>query len=496
MTTSTRRTFLLESSAILLAWAGLAVCGYLAYRHAFPHVEHGFCGAGSGCAKVLASKYEKFAGIPLPWLGLAFYAALLAGLFASALRAPRPGWAAILRVTDVLALAGTVVSGLLLYVQFGVIKAFCVLCTASALLACGCFVVIGRIPRVLPDPAVAGSRKRPLALGAALALASLLVAGIIVVQHDRGVVARMGDDVITQEEMNRELRLTLYEQEKAQYQARRLWIGRKFSNLVLAREAARRGLTVDELLALEVDAAVSVTDQEVDEYIKAHAEYHSEEERRKRVRDNLLAKKRQERKLAYLEKLLPAKIEVYLRQPEKPPRFKIDTSAAHMDGPAKAAVVLLVFSDFECPFCAQISATLRKFREAFPDQVAIGFFHFPLDAHPLAEPAAVAAECAAAQGRFWSYHDAVFAKRGKFALDDLTDLAQKEGLDMAKFRECRAGRAPRDAVRAAMKEGESLGITATPALFLNGRYLGGNILYDDLLPLVREEIRTGGRGGD
>ena len=166
---------------------------------------------------------------------------------------------------------------------------------------------------------------------------------------------------------------------------------------------------------------------------------------------------------------------------EAPPEDKIGAEVETIDirnaptrGPTDAPVTLVVFSDFECPFCSKLAGSLRQLEDEYPGKLRIAFKHKPLPMHKQARAAARAAMAAHAQGRFWEYHDALF-NRSQGALDQagLERRAADLGLDATRLgRDMRAAKV--DALIAAdEQEAEQLGLLATPTLFVNGRRLMG-----------------------
>lgn len=152
-------------------------------------------------------------------------------------------------------------------------------------------------------------------------------------------------------------------------------------------------------------------------------------------------------------------------------------------GPEAAPVTLVRFVDFECPYCAASLPTLAALDAARPGVVRHVFKHLPLDIHPHAAAAAIAAECAHAQGRFWEMHDALFAGA---SLDEagLTAAAEAADLDLAAYAACRMDDAPRDRIVADLEAAVAAGVTMTPTLFANGRPLAGAHPLADLLDTV------------
>ncbi|GGL76681.1 hypothetical protein GCM10010840_13450 [Deinococcus aerolatus] len=153
-------------------------------------------------------------------------------------------------------------------------------------------------------------------------------------------------------------------------------------------------------------------------------------------------------------------------------------------------VVLRVYSDFQCPYCRQFeSETLPALLRALPDDVRVEFHQFPLESiHPLARPAAEASECAAQQGKFWAYKDALFRDQswltGK-ADQTFTALAAETGLNTATFNTCLTVRGGKVAVDAGLAEARRLGLNSTPSVFV-GPYKAADA-YDTagLLELIR-----------
>ena len=150
-----------------------------------------------------------------------------------------------------------------------------------------------------------------------------------------------------------------------------------------------------------------------------------------------------------------------------------------MDGPADAWVTVVTFSDFECPYCAAVQPTLAAVLPEFGGDVRLVFKNFPLSMHRHARPAAVAAACAHAQGRFWQFHDLVFGQQSAlFGASDfeaaLASVAAGAGLDVPLWLACRSAPAADAAVIEDMALGARVGISGTPSFVVNGSLLVGN----------------------
>ena len=142
----------------------------------------------------------------------------------------------------------------------------------------------------------------------------------------------------------------------------------------------------------------------------------------------------------------------------------------HVDGPDGGELELVMYGDFQCPYCAAAYPIVKRVRARFAGRLLFGFRHFPLtEVHPDAERAAEAAEAAAAQGAFWQMHDRIYESRGALAPNDLIAHATALGLDAARVGEELDSGAHADRVRRDVESGAASGVTGTPTFFVNGR---------------------------
>jgi protein-disulfide isomerase len=155
------------------------------------------------------------------------------------------------------------------------------------------------------------------------------------------------------------------------------------------------------------------------------------------------------------------------------PEQTITTTLLPSRGIAAARVVILLFSDFECSYCARVEPVLQEVRKAFAADVQVVFKHNPLPIHPRAPLAHEAALEAARQGRFWEMHDLIFANQQRLEEQHLVGYAEKLGLDMTAFREALADHRHKAAVDRDVAEGQALGLNSTPTLFVAGRKITG-----------------------
>jgi len=161
-------------------------------------------------------------------------------------------------------------------------------------------------------------------------------------------------------------------------------------------------------------------------------------------------------------------------------------------GSPNASVIIVEFSDFQCPFCAKAYPTVKKVLEAYAGKVKLIYRDFPISSiHPFAQKAAEASECAEEQGKYWEYHDKLFETQQEWAEKGIPLFkiyAEELGLDLQKFSSCFDGGKYTEEVLKDLSDGQSLGITGTPTFFINGKALVGAQSFEAFQKAVEEEL--------
>jgi protein-disulfide isomerase len=172
------------------------------------------------------------------------------------------------------------------------------------------------------------------------------------------------------------------------------------------------------------------------------------------------------------------------------PRHEIELSPDDpSQGSASAPVTLVEFSDFQCPFCQRVAPTLKQVKDKYGDKVRVVWKDFPLtQIHPQAFKAGEAAHCAADQGKFWEYHDRLFANQQALQPADLKKHAADLGLDATAFNSCLDSSKYGERVRDGVAEGSRLGVNSTPTIYINGRVLSGAQPYETFVSVIDEEL--------
>lgn len=170
------------------------------------------------------------------------------------------------------------------------------------------------------------------------------------------------------------------------------------------------------------------------------------------------------------------------------PVARITDPARGADAPA---VTIIEFGDFQCEFCKDQDEEFAKLLAAYPDAVRIVWKDLPLvELHAEAENAAIAARCAQNQGKFWEYHDKLFAAQDQFGTDRYRAIAEELSIDLDLFAACYNAAQPGPLIAENQAEARRVGVASTPYFFLNGQPLDRVVSYEELLPFIRAATGT------
>jgi protein-disulfide isomerase len=161
-------------------------------------------------------------------------------------------------------------------------------------------------------------------------------------------------------------------------------------------------------------------------------------------------------------------------------------------GAQDAKVKVVLFSDYQCPFCKTLNPTIGQVLKEFGDKILFVFKEFPLSIHPQAEGAALASMCASEQGKFQGYNDKLFATQADWGKAQGTQkfktYAMGLGLNSKQFNECLDGKKFQSVLERNKAEAEELGLTGTPGTFVNGEFSNGAVPFEELKKLIEQEL--------
>jgi protein-disulfide isomerase len=301
-------------------------------------------------------------------------------------------------------------------------------------------------------------------------------------------VATIGSKNISQAELEKHVQARLVAIDQERYQALREGLDELVAKELFAQEAKARGITVEALEKTEIKD--KVTDPAAAD-IKELYEVNKEDlggESLENVRPRLVTFLRQMQEQKLQEALVAQlkgkhKTSIALRAPV----VEVGTGGRPARGNPKAPVKIVEFSDYECPYCKKGEEAVAQVMKEYGDRVQLYYRDFPLPFHKNARNAALAANCASAQGKFWEYHGKLFAI-DELSTEKMKATAGDLGLDQAKFNACFDNQEFKAAVDKDMEDGQSVGVTGTPTFFVNGRVLTGAQPFEAFKEVIEEEL--------
>ncbi len=327
-------------------------------------------------------------------------------------------------------------------------------------------------------------------LAAILLLSLPIIAGTI----PAGRVATGRGFSITNAELEEKTRIAVFRLAYRQYETQRTVLDEMVGERLVSAEASEQSLSPESLVERELAARVKAVDPEDVEvaYEKAKTRFPTltEDELKEKILESIIGARRQSARKEYFAELR-AKYEVKYRL--VPPRLLFEEpSFAATEGPRSAPVAVLVFSDFSCPGCRGLSATLSQLRARYKEDVRWILVHFPAKSRPLASFGARSAYCVGAAFQ-WRFFDAVFDSEPILTEESFKTAAHRLDVPAEKFEACLSNEATNRAVDEHVAFGKSLGVSGTPTIFVNGRMILGSPPAREMDSILREELEAAGR---
>jgi protein-disulfide isomerase len=276
---------------------------------------------------------------------------------------------------------------------------------------------------------------------------------------------------------------------QALYDARQAALDDIVANRLLDAAAKAQGVERAALIEKEITAKISpVSDAEIAAWYQANqnrVQGASLDQVRQPIKNYLTQERMQAVREQYLDTL---RAKTPVRTMLEPPRQKVAAANGPAKGSPSAPIEMIEFSDFQCPFCLRADPTVQQVLKTYGDRIHFVYRHYPLPNHPNARPAAEAAACANEQGKFWPYHDRLFANPTKLSGADLKQHAAELGLNTNQFNACVDSHKFKSEVDADLRDGEQAGVNGTPAFFINGRTISGAQPYDAFKKIIDEEL--------
>ena len=293
------------------------------------------------------------------------------------------------------------------------------------------------------------------------------------------------------DERKNELKVGQNESLQREFTSLYLGVDDVISEMLMKREAEKRGVTVDALYEQEVMSKVSdPTDSEVAEVYEANKDQIpvALEQAAPYLKRQMVMQRATEMLRSFVDQA-KSKADVRWAIPAPDlPHFDVEGGNSPESGPKDAKVTIIEFSDFECPYCSRAAKLLDRLKELYPNKIRVIFRAFPLSQHTKARGAARAALCAHEQGKFWPYHDLLFANAPALGEAELKKYATTVGLDAKAFETCLSSDRPEAAVKEDEQAGRKLSLDGTPGIFMNGMKLVGVLPLPLMQALVDKEL--------
>ncbi len=321
-------------------------------------------------------------------------------------------------------------------------------------------------------------------------------AGAASAENPSTPVAKYNDTTITLKDVDAKIAAQLRQMEKQKFELRQQTAEQMVLEALVKAEAAKVGKTDEEWVKAQLDDKLpKPSDEEINKVF---------EENKARMPPGATVESMREQIIGFLQKdkgrevamalfndlKTKANFKMLYEAPEEP-RVQV-AAIGPSRGPADAKVTIVEFSDFECPFCGRGEEAVTQVMEKYAGKVRVVFRHFPLSFHANAPKAAEASMCADDQGKFWEMHKVLFANRTALTVEDLKKHAASIGLDQGKFDSCLDTGAKKSLVDADTKAGSEVGVSGTPAFFINGKLLSGAQPFSEFEKIIDAELKKGG----
>jgi len=307
------------------------------------------------------------------------------------------------------------------------------------------------------------------------------------------VVARIGDEVITESELEDMLGPSLLKLRQQMYQAKLSQLQSEIFQRLVTEKATAEGMTRGEYLKKHInDKAVEPDEGEIVKLMTQYRSQLAEDDLEARGQVAQVLKQRQQSELQEeLRKTLFADASVKILL--EPPRATVAIAEGTPSrGPQDAPIVLVEYTDYQCPYCSRVQPTITALMERYDGQIRHVFKNLPLPIHAQAQLAGEAALCAQDQGKYWEFHDWLFSNQRTMTRETMVAEAGELGIDVKLFDACIEQKTHAGAVSADAKEARSFGITGTPGFLINGRVLSGAQPIEAFEVVINEELERKG----
>ncbi|MGI8918113.1 MAG: DsbA family protein [Pyrinomonadaceae bacterium] len=286
------------------------------------------------------------------------------------------------------------------------------------------------------------------------------------------VFATVNGKNITSGDVEESLKPLIFSVQEQTFSLRKQEVDQRINDVLLEHEASKRGITTKALVEAEIGSKTGgVTDIDAEQF------YQKNKERlngnfptlKTQIIQYLVEQRKREQEQALAERLRSgAKLQLFLIEPQ-PPLYTIAIDDQPLRGNPAATTTVVVFTDLQCPACAELHPIVERLIGVYGERIKFVIRDYPLNQHKEAMMAAVAAEAAREQGKYWEYVAILFQNQSALQVDKLKEYATRLKLEQAKFDQALLSDRLKEKVQRDQMDGSKIGVNGTPAIFINGR---------------------------
>lgn len=308
----------------------------------------------------------------------------------------------------------------------------------------------------------------------------------------QGVVAKIAGEDITEDALIGEDKLDFFDLKKREYELRMGRLEKLLVDKLVGAEAKKAGMSLDDFINKKVIGGdIKISDAKFKKFVadKHIPETQINPQIKERIISYLQNTEKQDLITQHVSKLTKASpVEVYFNKPRM--QVNVDIGQSPLYGKKDAPISVVIFSDFQCPFCSRGAETVTQLKKKYGNKVKIAFKHYPLPMHKDAKPAAEMSMCVHEQNpdKFWTYHDTLFKNQDKLDKVSLEKFAKDVGVDVKKVNECITSKKYASFVQKDLEYGEKIGVKSTPTFFVNGQIVSGAVPIESFSEIIDEEL--------
>lgn len=319
----------------------------------------------------------------------------------------------------------------------------------------------------------------------------ILLSGLVQpVFADNTSVATINGEPITDAELEQKAKKRMMKIFSQAYEIKREVLDEMIENRLIEAEAKKRGLTAQSLMDKEVkEKAKDPSEVELRTVFEMNKNGQFKGKTFEDVSPQLKEQlKFQKQRMAYDTFLSTLKKNAAVTVLLERPSVQVSVDDDPAQGNPNAPIKLIEFSEFQCPFCKRARPTIEKVLSTYKDQIYYVFRDFPLSFHKEAKNASLAANCAHEQGKYWEFNHELWENQQALSTEKYTEIAKKIALNLDKYNQCYTSRKFDKEIDKDQNDGIDVGVSGTPAYFINGKFLSGAQPFESFREIIDEEL--------